>query len=297
MDQRRTGTDDMIFPATAHLALREKRLADSLAAVRRLTPLAPDVGIILGTGLGEFAKAVDDPVVIPYAEIPCLPLPGAAGHAGRLIVGRFAGRTVAVMQGRSHLYEGHSWETLTYPVRLLAKLGVGELITSCAAGGLAGDLQVGDLLILDDFVNLQFRSPHPPDSRTAAPSAQVLGTKVMQAARELSIPARRGVYVAVTGPNYETRAELRFLKRIADAVGMSTIPELTTARELGIEAVGIAAITNLCNPDRAVVADSEHVIAAAGAIEPRFRAVLHRVVSLDLCRRPSPPLEHRITQR
>lgn len=255
-----------------------RQVEQTVATIRQQWGERPRVGVILGSGLGEFVHSLELAAVLPYGALPHFPCSTAEGHAGRLALGTWSGLPVAVLQGRCHLYEGYTREQVTYPIRVLHALGVETLIISCAAGGLARDLHVGDLLVLDDHIDLQFRS-----HGTACESPRRGGVRVYCAedvsrltslARALSIPARRGVYIAVTGPNYETRAELRFLQRLGDAVGMSTVPEACLALALGMQVSGLALITNVCNPDRSEPADGDHVLEVARQAQPRFRALV-----------------------
>jgi purine-nucleoside phosphorylase len=252
----------------------------------------PPVGIILGSGLGGFVEALTVERRIPYSDLPGWPVSTAIGHAGRLVSGRLENVPLLVMQGRCHLYEGYSLDDVTFPVRVLHRLGVERLIVSCAAGGLHPRFSVGDLMLIRQHINLlrersSVETGSDPEERSgvgtfpaplpsSAPYDDRFAQRLLEIARRQNVPLVRGTYVAVTGPNYETRAELRFLRQIADAVGMSTVPEATVAHDLGMRVCGLATITNLCRPDRPAetLVDAEHVIQAAAQAEPRFRALV-----------------------
>jgi len=236
-------------------------------------PKRPDVGIILGTGLGGLVEKVSITQSLPYEEIPHFPRSTVEGHAGRLIFGRCAGKDVVVMQGRSHFYEGHPLSRGTLPVRVMKRLGVEILIISNAAGGLNPMFAPGDIMVISDHINLTGQNPligpnldpfgpRFPDM-TAAYDRELIAM-AEKVALEEKIGLRKGVYVGVTGPNMETPAETRFLRMIgADAVGMSTIPEVIVAVHSGMRILGISAISNVNLPDCMKPAPIEEVIANA----------------------------------
>jgi purine-nucleoside phosphorylase len=232
----------------------ESRLQRAVDHLRRCLPDQPDVAVVLGSGLGHLADAVADPVTVPWAQVPGLPAPGVAGHAGRFVFGRLGGRHVLLQQGRYHLYEGFSREVVAMPVRLAARLGARFLFVTNAAGGLDATLEPGSILLLDDHINLMFRSPLQgrvsqgeerfPD--LSAPYDPDLQRLALEVSGELGIRLHRGVYVAVAGPSYETAAEIRMLRALGgDVVGMSTVPEVIVARALGLRCLGISMVTNL----------------------------------------------------
>lgn len=227
---------------------------DAVAAVReRLGDARPQVAVVLGSGLGGLAAAVPAPTRIPYKEIPGFPTPRVEGHAGELIAGELAGVSVILQSGRFHLYEGHPPDTAAVPVRTFAELGVGILIVTNAAGGLQPAFRIPTLMLIADHVNLMWRNPligpvlegeeRFPDM--AVPYDRDLRELARQAAREAGIQLEEGVYAGVLGPSYETPAEIGMLRRIgADAVGMSTVPEVVAARARGLRVLGISSITN-----------------------------------------------------
>jgi len=275
-------------PARLHLVETVERAS---AIVRARFGQRPDVGIILGTGLGRLGAEIDVATTIDYADIPGFPRSTVESHEGRLLCGRLGGKTVVAMQGRFHRYEGYSLQQVTFPVRVLKALGARTLVVSNACGGLNPLWAAGDLMLIADHVNLLGDSPliGPNDDRlgprfpdlSAAydPTLRDL-TRAVAATRGITL--REGVYVAVAGPNLETRAEYRFLRGIgADAVGMSTVPEVLVAVHAGMRVLGISIITDMCLPDALEPATLERIIAVANRAEPGLtelvRGVLERL--------------------
>lgn len=227
--------------------------AGAAELLRDRLPRVPRVGLVLGSGLGGLTEALAEPTVVPFDALPGFPRSGVEGHAGRFVAGTLGGRDVLVQAGRYHVYEGHPDAVVAAPVRAMAALGVTDLVLTNAAGGVDPLLEPGDLLLLNDHLNLMFRHPlvgpvqageeRFPDM--SAPYDPALRRLAMAAARELGIPLREGVYAAVTGPSYETPAEVRMLARMgAHAVGMSTVPEATVAAALGLRCVAFSMVTN-----------------------------------------------------
>lgn len=228
---------------------------EAVEYVRRRTPLRPVIGVILGSGLGDFAEELEDRTEIPYEEIPGWPRTTAAGHAGKLVVGKVGPREVAVMAGRPHLYEGYSPAQVVYPVRVLGKLGVRALVVTNAAGGINLSYRRGGLVLISDHINLQGCNP------LVGPNDEALGPRfpdmseaywrryreiAREVAAELGIELAEGVYAAVLGPSYETPAEIRYLRTIgADLVGMSTVPEVIAANHMGMKVLAISCVTNM----------------------------------------------------
>ena len=262
-----------------------QRAAD---AVRARAPLTPAVGIILGTGLGGLAEEVVVEATVPYETIPGFPLSTVESHAGRLLLGRLGGKPVVAMQGRFHRYEGYSLAQVTFPVRVLHALGASTLVVSNACGGMHPLWDAGDLVLLADHINLLGDNPlvGPNDDRLgprfpdmSAPYAAELRALARDAARELGITLREGTYVAVAGPNLETRAEYRMLRTIgADVVGMSTVPEVIVANHEGMRVLGISIITDQCLPDALEPADIGRIIETARRAEPALTRLVRRVV-------------------
>jgi purine-nucleoside phosphorylase len=263
-------------------------VAETVQAVRARTGLVPEVAIVLGTGLGALTELLDADAVIPYAELPGFAVPTVESHAGRLHVGTLAGRRVAMLQGRFHRYEGYALDQVTFPVRVLHALGAGTLIVSNVSGGMHPLWEAGDLVLLADHINLLGDNPlvGPDDGAGSArfpdlteaydPALRGLAREV---ALEQGITLREGTYVAVAGPNLETRAEYRMLRALGgDVVGMSTVPEVIVARQLGMRVLGLSIITDLCLPDALQPASVEQILAVARTAEPRLAALVQGLI-------------------
>jgi purine-nucleoside phosphorylase len=267
-------------------------LADDVRAaaevVRRRAPVRPAVGIILGTGLGGLAEEIAVETAIPYEEIPGFPLSTVESHAGRLLLGRLGGKPVAAMQGRFHRYEGYDLRQVTFPVRVLHALGADTLVVSNACGGMHPLWAPGDLMLMADHINLLGDNPlvGPNDDRLgprfpdlSAAYDPALRALARRAALELGITLREGVYVAVAGPNLETRAEYRMLRALgADVVGMSTVPEVIVANHEGMRVLGLSIITDQCLPDALEPADIGRIIETARRAEPHLTRLVTGVV-------------------
>lgn len=265
-----------------------EKLEETVAYVKQRTDLRPTVGIILGSGLGKLVEQITDPVYIPYAELPHFPVPTVAGHAGQLVLGRIGETVVVAMQGRFHFYEGHPMRTVAYPTAFMKQFGVTTLIVSNAAGGINRSFVPGDLMLITDHINLfgtnpliglndERLGPRFPDM-TEAYSRRLIGL-AEQAAKELGSEFRHGVYAGLTGPCYETAAEIRFLERGgADAVGMSTVPEVIVAHYLGLEVLGISCITNMATGIATVKHAHAEVVRIANEASDRFCRIVASVV-------------------
>lgn len=261
---------------------------ETVAVVHGRSGLQPRVGVILGTGLGGLATEIDVETEISYEDLPHFPLPTVESHSGRLILGTLDGVSVVAMQGRFHLYEGYSLQDVTFPVRVMGALGADTLVVSGPVGGMNPLWDLGDLMLLDDHINLLGENPltgpnldalGPRFPDMSRPYDRELQEIAISSAMELGITLRRGVYVAVAGPNLETRAEYRMLRRLgADVVGMSTVPEVIVARHQGLRVLGIAIITDLCLPDALEVADVPQIIATAMAAEPELTSLIRTVI-------------------
>jgi purine-nucleoside phosphorylase len=263
------------------------------AAIRMYAALRPRVGLILGSGLNPLAEAVEEGVAIPYGEIPHFPVTSVEGHAGRLILGRLEGQPVAVMQGRAHYYEGYSMAQVTFPVRVLQVMGIEVLIVTNAAGGLNPTFRAGDVMLIKDHINLigmcglsplrgpnldEFGPRFPDMSEAYDPG---LRASARQAAAQAGVPLHEGVYICLAGPSYETPADLCFLRLIgADAVGMSTVPEVTVARHGGIRVLGLSGISNVAPLAGAVPTVTTHteVLETGQALLPRLEAIVRGVL-------------------
>jgi purine-nucleoside phosphorylase len=248
----------------------------------------PAVGIILGSGLGGVTATITEKVTIPYDSIPHFARSTAHGHAGQLVCGLMEGVPVVVMEGRMHAYEGYPLSQIAFPVRVLKRLGAELLVVTNACGGMNPQFRTGDLMIIDDHINLMNDNPliginderlGPRFPDMSAPYTPDLIDAALAVARRENFVAHRGVYVAVTGPNLETRAEYRFLRGIgADVVGMSTVPEVIVAVHSGLKVLGISVITDMCLPDALEVAEVEKILAVARSAEPKLRAIITAAV-------------------
>jgi purine-nucleoside phosphorylase len=264
------------------------RVANAAEVVRGRTSLRPEAAIVLGTGLGALAREITVEAEISYRDIPGFPLSTVESHPGRLLVGRLAGRAVVAMQGRFHRYEGYDLQQVTFAVRVLHALGAEILVVSNACGGMHPLWAPGDLVLLSDHINLlgdnplvgandERLGPRFPDM--SAPYDAALRALARAAALRLGIPLREGVYVAVPGPNLETRAEYRMLRAIgADVVGMSTVPEVIVAVHEGMRVMGISIITDQCLPDALEPADIGRIIETANRAEPQLTKLVTAVV-------------------
>ena len=249
----------------------------------------PQVGLILGSGLGELAEDVENAIRIPYENIPNFPVSTVAGHAGQLVYGDLAGKKVLILQGRFHYYEGYDLNTVTYPVRIFKELGVETVIVTNAAGGINTSFQPGDLMIITDQINYTGTNPliGPNDDRFGprfpdmSHAYHEYGQEVVRkAAKELNINIKEGVYMGYSGPTYETPAEIRFTQAIGgDAVGMSTVPEVIVANHAGIKVIGISCITNLAAGMQANL-NHEEVVETTQRVKEVFKSLVRKVLVL-----------------
>jgi purine-nucleoside phosphorylase len=277
-----------------HLAMDEFTRAESAAMVIRMQLSqkphlrVPEIAVVLGSGLGAFAEELKDSVVIPYGDIPNFPRPTAVGHAGRMVVGKIGDLTIAAMQGRAHQYEGYSSREAAFPVRVFGRLGVKSLVLTNAAGGINPAYGQGALVVLSDHINLQGSNPlnGPNDERfgTRFPGmSEAYSSRYRQmaqdAARELGIDLKEGVYAALTGPSYETPAEIRYLRAIgADLVGMSTVPEVIVARHMGINVLAISCVTNMAAGLSTGEINHEEVLETGERVRVTFLALLSAIL-------------------
>jgi len=266
-------------------------IAHTVATIRTRTKATPEVGVILGTGLGGLAKQIQLECEIGYQDLPGFPLSTVESHAGRLLFGTLGGKRVVAMQGRFHRYEGYSMQEIVYPVRVMRSLGAETLMVSNACGGMNPLWAPGDLMLISDHINLLGDSPLVgPNDEAIGPRfpdmSQAYDTELREltrdVARDLRIVLREGVYVAVAGPNLETAAEYRFLRATgADVVGMSTVPEVIAAVHAGMRVLGVSIVTDSCLPDALRPVDVSEIIATANEAEPRltelFTGVLERL--------------------
>ncbi|MBU0703610.1 MAG: purine-nucleoside phosphorylase [Chloroflexi bacterium] len=261
--------------------------------IQERSPLRPRVGMILGSGLNLLADSVEDSIVIPYSEIPHFPVTTVEGHVGRMIVGLLEGQAVMVMQGRAHYYEGYSMAEVTFPMRVMQVMGVETLFVTNAAGGLNPEFRAGDVMLINDHINLigmsglnPLRGPNLDEFGTRFPDmSEPYDARLRELARrvagEAQVVLREGIYVCLAGPSFETPADLRFLRLIgADAVGMSTVPEVTIARHGGTRVLGLSGISNVAMVEGAPPAETTHeeVLEAGLVLAPRMETIIRGVL-------------------
>jgi purine-nucleoside phosphorylase len=269
-----------------------EQVGEAVERIRAVSQLKPSVGIILGTGLNLLADSIETEARIPYSELPHFPHADTNWHAGDLVLGKLAGKDVVALSGRFHLYEGYTQKQVTFPVRVAKAMGISTLVVSNAAGGLNPQFSAGDLMVITDHINLMGDNPliGPNDDALgprfpdmSEPYNRNLIALAEQIALDEGVQLRRGVYVGVTGPCLETAAEYRFMRLIgADAVGMSTVPEVIVAVHAGLKVLGFSAITDECLPDALEAVNIEKIIAVANAVEPRLtRLVTECIARMD----------------
>lgn len=266
-----------------------EKINDAVKAIRQKTEHRPQIGIILGTGLGSLADGIDLEATIDYDDIPHFPVSTVESHHGRFLFGQLKGKPVVAMQGRFHYYEGYSMKQVTFPVRVMKQLGMETLIVSNASGGLNPLFKGGDIMAMTDHINLQSDNPliGANDDRLGVRFPDMyncydadLLKLAEEVALDLKIPLKKGVYVSVAGPNLETAAEYRFLRIIgADTVGMSTVPEVLVARQQGTKVLGMSIITDMGLPDAPEPCSLEKVIKIAASAEPYLRELIAGVVA------------------
>lgn len=275
---------------TDESAYGARAAADAAATIRRRVgdDDAPVLGIVLGSGLGGLARRIEEPREVPFADVPGFPAATVVGHAGRVIVGRLAGRPVVALAGRFHMYEGHSASLAGFPVRVLHALGGRTLFVSNAAGGIRATFTPGDLMVITDHLNLMFRNPlvgavERGDTRfpdMSDPYDRALAAVLRREATKLGFPLRDGVYCGLLGPTYETPAEVRMLATLgADAVGMSTVPEVTVARAIGMRVAGVSCITNFASGTTPNPLSHTEVLETTALVASRFESLVERFVA------------------
>jgi len=261
-------------------------------AIRARVDIEPEVGLILGTGLGDLADSVEDSVVIPTGQLPRWPVSTVQGHMGRLVIGTLEGVKVLVLQGRTHFYEGYSMGEITLPVRVMQRLGCDKLIVTNAAGAINPDYVPGDLMLIKDHINIigmgganPLNGPNLDEFGVRFPDmSQPYDKELLKLARETCDEAkmlvREGVYVSLAGPSFETPADLRFLRAIgSDAVGMSTVPEVIVARHGGVRVLGISGISNKANLDGSTITTHEEVLEAGQILVPKLTTLIRGVLA------------------
>ena len=266
-----------------------EKIEEAAATIRAAWAKTPRVGVILGTGLGSFAEQIEIDVSLDYEDLPNFPSSTATSHRGRLVCGTIEDTPVLAMEGRFHMYEGYSLKEITLPVRVMKRMGARILVVSNACGGMNPYYQCGDIMLIDDHINLMGDNPliginddrlGPRFPDMSQPYDFELIEQTTRIARKEDIHVHRGVFVAVSGPNLETRAEYRFLRMIgADVVGMSTVPEVIVAVHCGLRVVGFSIVTDMCFPDSLQPAVVEEIIAHANAAEPRLRKLISQLIA------------------
>lgn len=264
------------------------RINKAVEFIKSKINIEPEIGIILGTGLGSLAEHIEDPVIIEYSNIPEFPVSTVVGHAGRLIAGTIEGKKVIAMQGRFHYYEGYTMQEITLPVRAMKLLGIKLLIASNACGGLNPGFSAGDIMAITDHINmmgsnpliganLEEFGPRFPDMSEVYNKEYI--SLLQSIAGKLNIKLQQGVYCAISGPNYASKAELRMLITIgADTIGMSTIPESMVARHSGIKVLGVSCITDMAIPDTMTAPTHEEIVKVAEGVKPKFVSLLKQFI-------------------
>jgi len=269
-----------------------EQIDQAVAVIRQKTAYQPRVGLILGSGLGSLADAIEDAVSIPFADLPNWPVSTIHGHAGRLVIGKLENQVVMVMQGRAHYYEGHSINRVTFPIRVMQRLGVEMLVVTNAAGAIHPDFEPGDVMLITDHISLMAMGGENP---LRGPNLDVFGERFPDMSRaydreladlcrsvaaERSVLLREGVYICLAGPSFESPADLRFLRVIgADAVGMSTVPEVIAAFHGKTRVLGLSGISNKANLDGSTVTTHEEVLEAGRVIVPKLEALIRGVLA------------------
>lgn len=266
-----------------------KKIKETSAFIAEKIKIKPEIGLILGSGLGELADEIDNAVKIPYGDIPNFPVSTVEGHAGQLVIGELDGKSLVAMQGRFHFYEGYSMQEVTFPVRVMKELGVDLMLITNACGGMNKSFQPGDLMIITDHINMTGANPligpnenelgprFPDMSHAYTPE---LVTSVEQIANNLEINLQKGVYAGVTGPTYMSGAELIMLRKLGgDVVGMSTVPEVIVARHAGMKVIGISCITDMAVGEEIEGITHEQVVEVANRAKPKFIKLVKKIVS------------------
>ena len=271
--------------------MRQRQIDESVAHLQSKGFDMPEIGIVLGTGLGKLADSIEDPIIAHYNHIPFFPLATVEFHSGRLIYGTLEDKKVVVMKGRFHLYEGYDFLDITYPIRVMHQLGIKKLFISNASGAINLNFSVGNLMLIEDHINLQggsplaFKNVAQFGSRftdMSEPYDPEMRQKLIEIAEQEGISLHQGIYASVVGPQLETKAEYRMLKILgADAVGMSTVPEVIVANHLGLPVVAVSVLTDACDPDDLKTVDIEEILKVAEKAEPHmvklFRGLIRAV--------------------
>ncbi|OEF97233.1 purine-nucleoside phosphorylase [Vulcanibacillus modesticaldus] len=268
--------------------LRDK-INETAEYIKAKINITPEIGLILGSGLGVLADEIEDAIKISYHDIPHFPVSTVEGHKGQLVIGRLSGKNVIAMQGRFHYYEGYSLKEVTFPVRVMKALGVEKLIVTNAAGGVNTSFEPGDLMIITDHINFMFDNPlmGPNDNELGVrfpDMSEVYSQKLIEiaknSAKDLDIEIKEGVYTAFTGPSYETPAEIKMIRTIGgDAVGMSTVPEAMVARHSSMDVLGISCITNMAAGILPQPLSHDEVIETTNLVQAKFLSLVREIVS------------------
>jgi purine-nucleoside phosphorylase len=265
------------------------KMNDAVSYIENKMNVKPQIGLILGSGLGELADEIQNPVAIDYSDIPHFPVSTVEGHAGKLVIGELNGKPVVAMQGRFHYYEGYPVQDVTFPVRVMKGLGIDLVVVTNACGGMNPDFEAGDLMVIEDHLNLTGANPliganeadlgprFPDMSRAYTPE---LVQFVQNTAEQLEIKVQKGVYAGISGPTYMTKAELRMLRTLGgDAVGMSTVPEVIVASHMSMKVIGISCVTDMAIADDLEPLTHEQVVAVANRTKPKFIQLVKQIVS------------------
>jgi purine-nucleoside phosphorylase len=266
-----------------------QKMNEAVSFIENKISFKPQIGLILGSGLGELADEIQNPVAIDYSDIPHFPVSTVEGHAGKLVVGELNGKPVVAMQGRFHYYEGYPVQDVTFPVRVMKGLGISLVVVTNACGGMNPEFNAGDLMIIEDHLNLTGANPliganeadlgprFPDMSRAYTPE---LVEFVISTADQLGITVQKGVYAGISGPTYMTKAELRMLRTLGgDAVGMSTVPEVIVASHMSMKVIGISCVTDMAIADELEPLTHEQVVAVANSTKPKFIQLVKQIVS------------------
>lgn len=264
------------------------KIKEAIDEILKIHKVIPTIGLVLGSGLGEMAKEIEDRIIIPYKNIPGFPLSTVEGHAGNLVFGKIYDKHIVAMQGRFHYYEGYSMDEVTFPIRIMARLGIEHLIVTNAAGGINEEFKAGDLMIIDDMINLQGNNPligiNLDDFGVRFPDLSKPFNKEMQdifykCAVENNFTLKKGVYAAMSGPSFETPAEIRMLRKLgADAVGMSTVPEVIVSRHSGIKVLGVSCISNMAAGILHQQLNHKEVIETTNKVKDIFKKLIRETI-------------------
>lgn len=264
------------------------KIQEAVDFIRKSAPSRPEIGVVLGSGLGILATEVENRTMINYSDIPHFPVSTVEGHEGRLVLGRYGGKQVVMMQGRFHFYEGYSMEQVVFPIRVMSRLGIRVLIVTNAAGGINRDFKPGDLMLISDHINLMGTNPligaNDDEAGPRFPDmSEAYDHQICDLAEEIAkrdgLACQKGVYVALTGPSYETPAEIRFLRTIGgDAAGMSTVPEVIVANHAGIRVLGISCVTNMAAGVLPQKLNHQEVMDTANRVRDQFITLVKGVI-------------------